>query len=256
MLINPELLALAEWRVANPEGNPKEAFVPPDPAAGGGGAPPGAPPGMDPSAMGGAPPGMDPAAMGGAPPGVDPAAMGGAPDPMSAVMQQLQAMQQQIQQLQGGGAAAQPGAAGAGGKPMKADINTVAMDCYQTKKLLVGMYQRMGWELPPDILDGPNRDPSTGASMAPGAPGSTSDPARPADAGQGGQASPNAISPVQPVAPASLSAPPDQGATKAGADADLLHMGRPQSDTVRTLADVGNRADAVASLLQVIRSRS
>jgi hypothetical protein len=75
------------------------------------------------------------------------------------------------------------------GKPAKPDINTVAIDIFQVKKMLQFLFNTMGIPLPPDILDGPNRDPSTGTPMPPGAPGSTSDPSvTAANAAQGGAA--------------------------------------------------------------------
>ena len=163
-------------------GQEKSALVPSDAAAaamggGGGGAPP-----MDPSMMGGgggggAPP-MDPSMMaggggGGAPPG------GG--DLTAAIST---AVQQAMQQ-------SQAGQAGAGGKPPKPDINMVATDVFQIKKLLYALFQTNGWPLPPGLLDGPGRDPSTGAP--------SSSPTGGSDASGGGGQDQSAIQPVEPM---------------------------------------------------------
>lgn len=197
MLYNPELMRMALWSVGRQR--EKQAFTPPGaggPPAGGGG---GAPPGMDPSAAaaggGGAPPGMDPsmaAAGGGA---------GGAPPDVSALIQS--SVQQAVQQaMAGGGQPGAPGAPGMGGKVNnKPDPAAQGMDIFQIKKMLTHFFNIQGIPLPPDILDGPNRDPSTGMPVAPGTPGSTSDPAAAAQAqaqGGGGQGG-SAISPIQPM---------------------------------------------------------
>lgn len=186
-MINPELLKVALWRIRNQkQAAEKQSFQPPmsgDPSGGGG-----APPGMDPSGGGGAPPPGPPPGMAA---GMDPAAAqmaGGGGDLQSMVTQAVQ------QAMAGAGGAG----GGMGGKPMKADINTVAMDVFQIKKMLVFFFNSQNIPLPPDILDGPNRDPSTGAAMAPGAPGSTSDPARQAPA-PGGDGGGGAIPPIQPM---------------------------------------------------------
>lgn len=183
----------------------KDAFVPVQ----GGGAPP-----MDPSQAGGAPP-MDPS-MGGAPP-ADPSQMGGAPlptmDPNATMAVGDPSM---------GGAAPPPGpppapVSGGGGDPMagmgdairsavqdalgqagmkgsgnpkqpKPDINTIATDVFQIKKLILHDMKLRGVEIPMDILDGPNRDPITGAPAV--SPTGGSDVAPGASMAQAGMAPP------------------------------------------------------------------
>lgn len=201
--VNPLLLHYASQRV-------KQAFVPSDAAAAGGGGDPsaGGPP-PDASA-GGPPPGV-----GGPPPGPPPGGGGGGgpsggPDLMSALPQMIQTAVQSAMSGMGGqpGAGGPPGAMGPGGqmmgKPGKPDPMAQAMDIFQIKKILTHICRLNGWELPPDILDGPNRDPQTGAPMPPGAPGSTSDPAMaqgaPGPQDGGGQA--GAIPPIEPIQPA------------------------------------------------------
>lgn len=256
MLFNPELLAAARMRLASIyQDAEKAAFAPPgmDPSAGGGmppGAPPGMPPGMDPSMMGGMPPpGMDPSA-GGMPPGppMDPSMMAGAPPPGIDPEMIRQLVQQEL--AKGNGAAG----AGMPGKPGKPDLNAVAMDLYQTKKLVVMMAQQMGLTLPQDVLDGPNRDPSTGAAMPPGTPGSTSDASKPVQPGPGPSAGPdNALQPLSPLQPASLTPPPDAG-TKAGSDMvpdiGISHPARSSGFDIQTV----NRAAALSAILHSIRS--
>lgn len=240
MNINTDLITLAEWRLKQlnrPTETPAEktAFVPPGgDAAGGGGAPPGV---ADPSAGGMPPP--DPSMGGAGAPPPDPSAGGGAPVPGGGGMTAdtiSQIVAQTMQQMNGMGGGA--GGAGAGaGKMAKPDINTVAIDIFQVKKMLQYMFNTMGIPLPPDILDGPNRDPSTGTPMPPGASGSTSDPSmvsqQPAGggAGAGGQQG-GAIPPIQPMQPGGPGvagpspggAPPGMGAEKQGEDS-VLHMG-------------------------------
>lgn len=110
---------------------------------------------------------------------------GGAPPAPSGneIDMKIQQAVQSALQTAGGGAGGAPGAgAGAGMKPPKPDINVVATDVFQLKKMLLALIRQNGMELPPDILDGPNRDPVTGnPSMA---PTGGSDPA--AGAAQGG----------------------------------------------------------------------
>lgn len=212
MRINPELLALAEWRLGEmqKQSADKTAFIPPGADAGGGGDPSmggggGPPPGTaapgDPSmgAGGGAPP-MDPSMGGGA---GGPVAGGGGLTADSIAQIVTQTMQQQGG-MGGMGGAGGPGGAGAG-KMVKPDIATVAIDIFQVKKMLQYLFNSMGIPLPPDILDGPNRDPQLGTPMPPGAPGSTSDPQVTAQnaqnapqAGGGGQQG-GSIPPIQPM---------------------------------------------------------
>jgi hypothetical protein len=49
-------------------------------------------------------------------------------------------------------------------KQAKPDINTIATDVFQLKKMVQHDLRLRGVELPPEILDGPNRDPVTGAA--------------------------------------------------------------------------------------------
>lgn len=256
MNYNPELMALAEWRLAElRKQHEKQAFIPPggggDPSGGGG-----PPPGMDPSMAGGPggpPPGMDPAAMGGAPP-MPPG--GGGMDPMMIQQMVTQAVQQAMGAQGGAGAAGGPvGAAGAG-KPVKASLETVAMDIYQVKTLLVSMFNQQGWPLPSNILDGPNRDPNTGMPMAPGTPGSTSDPAQmqaaQQQAGAGGAqggAIPS-IPPMEAAGPGVGDPAAGGGAMKAGED-ETLHVG--SGHRVNFTLDTINRAAALAAICRRLK---
>jgi len=172
--LNSTLLNAAVNSLRTNYGSSKLAFVPSDAAAGGGAPPPGGdpaagggapppPPGGDPMAGGGAPPPPD--AGGGAmpPPPPDPSMMvGGAgmADPASIAGQVAQGVQQGMQAsgLQGNKGV------GPNGKPaVKPDINTIATDVFQLKKMLFAIMRHANIELPPDVLDGPNRDPQTGA---------------------------------------------------------------------------------------------
>jgi len=189
--LDKNLLNLARQK----SGLEKIALVPSDAAAqamGGGGAPP-----MDPAMMGGggAPP-MDPAMMGGggAPP-MDPAMMagGGAPPPGGMppggdITSAVTAAVQQAMQSQGGGQAT-----GANGKPAKPDINMVATDVFQIKKLLYSLFQANNWPLPPGILDGPGRDPNTGA------PSQSPDGSSGAGNQSAGAQPQSSISPIEPM---------------------------------------------------------
>ncbi len=258
MSYNTTLLELARWRLR--EQFEKQSFIPPgggDPSQGGGDPSAGGAPPMDPSAGGGAPP-MDPSMGGGAPP-MDPSAGGGAPpeappDPAAGgggspdIMAMLQAMQQQISQMQqGGGGGAAPGGApgaGMGGKPMKADINTVAMDIFQVKKMITSLFNMYNIPLPPDVIDGPNRDPSSGTAVPPGTPGSTSDVSNqspPPGGGQGGQGAIPAIQPMPPAMPG--------GGEKQSSD--LFNIGGDVSFT-----SIKNRAAALTKLAQSLRSKN
>ena len=84
---------------------------------------------------------------------------------------------------------------GPNGKPqVKPDINTIATDVFQLKKMLFAIMRHANIELPPDVLDGPNRDPMTGAPAESPAGGSDVQPG--ASMGAGAQ---SAIKPVQPM---------------------------------------------------------
>jgi hypothetical protein len=239
LTLNPILLKAARHKVA---------FQPPagmDPSAAGGAPPPGA----DPSMGGGMPPGADPSMMGGAPPpGGDPSGGAGAPVPgangltADSLRQIMTEVMQGVQQ-QGGG----PGGGGAGGKSSKPDPMAMAMDIFQIKKMLTYMFNNMGMPMPPDLLDGPHRDPSTGAAVPPGTPGSTSDPnlaasqppaggAGAAPPGGGGGAGPaSSIAPVAPMA----------GAFPAGGGGG----GAPQQKSSE-IQDMRHRAAAVHAILR------
>ena len=262
MTINPRLFKLAAdvvylQKTAAKLATVKRAFQPPDPSGGAGGAPPdpsmggGAPP-MDPSMGGGAPP-MDPSA-GGAPP---PPPGGGGGDLLSTIMMKLDQMTQSLQMApqnqQGPG-----GAPGAPGKPGKPDLLAMSQDIFQIKKILFMIANAMSIEIPPEILDGPNRDPTTGAPMPPGAPGSTSDPnvmmqqaqqaASGAGAGGGGGGGPSggksSIPPIEPIQPAA----PGAGKT-AGA------VGVPYGRNVLAGRGVIDEANALAFLLRGKKGR-
>lgn len=269
MMINPELLALAEWRLKQLEQGAeleKQAFTPPggggppggDPSGGaGGGPPPGAAPPMDPSMGGGAPP-MDPSMAGGAPPG-GPVPGGGGLTADSIAQIVTQTMQQQ-------GAAGGAGGPGAAGKMAKPDINTVAIDIFQVKKMLQYLFNTMGIQMPPDILDGPNRDPSTGVPMPPGAPGSTSDPAATAAAAQqqgqpgggaggappggAGGAPGGAIPPISPI----QAGGPGVGGEKMSMDRSL-YMGNRSQEGSESIITAVNRATALSAIVHRLQKR-
>lgn len=253
VMFNPELMRLAEWRInelTKSASLEKEAVLPAgamDPSAGGGGgtdpSSAGGPP-MDPSAAGGAPP-MDPSAGGGmpAPPPTDPTAAAGAGGLTADSIRQI--VQQVMQSMGGAGG---PGGKGPG--VAKPDINTVAMDIFQVKKLLTGLYNTMGIPLPPDILDGPNRDPSSGAPMPPGAPGSTSDPNQ--QAAQSQQQQPqSAIPPIQAMQAATPQAP--GGAEKQSQEDPSLQIGLPMPKLAGFDASVISKAAALSRLCRKIR---
>jgi len=201
---------------------------PMDPAMmGGGGMPP-----MDPAMMGGMPP-MDPAMMGGMPPPPPPppapGGPSGAPDIASIVSQAVQ------QAMQNNGGIAGPAQA-AGGKPPKPDINMVATDVFQIKKLLQDLYNRNGWPLPEGILDGPGRDPMTGMPTA--SPMGGSDPAGSPPPGPPPE---SAISPIGPMEGAFPT--PGQGKS-----AQANHP--PVGSSFAPTESFASRAQAVARLFQ------
>jgi hypothetical protein len=88
----------------------------------------------------------------------------------------------------------------------KPDINTIATDVFQIKKMLLHSFRVQGIELPPEILDGPNRDPLTGAPATGQSGGSD---AQPGSSG-GGPPQQSAISPIKPMQGA-FPAPPGGG---------------------------------------------
>lgn len=243
-MVNPQLFRIAADTVQRQKSaafREKTAFQPPeDPSQAGG-------PGQGtPGSPAGAPPGA-----GGAPP-ADPAAAGGGPNPMDMIQQQMQQMQQQMMQMQGGGAAGGMGGPMGAAKTNKQDQQAaVSMDMFVIKKLLFMMCNSMGIEIPPSLLDGPNRDPNTGAVMPPGTPGSTSDPqVMQQDVGQqqqggaggegGGQEQQSAIPPIQPM----QGAMPQQGKTASAA------MGEPFGKSNGVSRIIQDKASALATLLR------
>jgi hypothetical protein len=96
----------------------------------------------------------------------------------------------------------QGGANGGPGSPKqpKPDINTIATDIFQLKKMFLAYLRRQGIELPPDILDGPNRDPMTGAPAMSASGGSDVAPGSSQATAQG------SIPPIQPIQPATINA--------------------------------------------------
>lgn len=192
-----------------------------------GGPPPGGPPPMDPSMMGGMPPGgpppMDPSMMGGPPPGgpggpggVDPElikqllggdigspAEGGPPPGGKAEDNEKDKIRSVIrEELASAGLLPGAGPTSKGGKPVKPDIATIATDVFQVKKLLLHLYRLNDWDLPQDILDGPNRDPITGApidqSAVQGGASGLNETEKKTDRG---------IKPIEPIKPAEAEAP-------------------------------------------------
>ncbi len=246
-MINPELMKMARAAIRT-----KRAFqppMPPDPSMGGGagGPPPGAPP-MDPAAMGGAgapPPPMDPS-MGGGAGGPIPGAGGLTADSIR------QIMQEEIAKAMGGGGmpGATGGAGGMGGpgmgKPGKPDPLAQSMDIFQVKKMVFAIANAMGVEPPQDVMDGPNRDPSTGAPMPPGAPGSTSDPNAQAQGQQGKPQpmNPGAIPPLSGMQGALPSPKDGGGGEKAG---QVIGTGIERSNPGK---QVRNKAAAIAAILR------
>ncbi len=121
-MIDSSLIKLAAWKLQR---SAKQAFVPPgggmDPMMGGGMP-------MDPMMGGGMPP-MDPAMMGGMPP-MDPA-MAAPPPPAAPPADQA------------GGAVKKP----------KLDPAAIYVEQVRNRKLLIGLYQQLGLNMPDDILD-------------------------------------------------------------------------------------------------------
>lgn len=237
-MLDMNLIKQAMWRT-------KQGFIPSDPAAGGG-APPvgdagggaGGPPPGDPGMAAGAPPPPDMGA-GGPPPGggseqpmppPEPPPSGGGGDIAAQVAMGVQ------QALAGSGLQGNKGQTAP-----KPDINTVATDVFQMKKMLLHYFRMQGIELPPDILDGPNRDPVTGAP-APGTAGGSD--AQPGSSMAGGAAGggQSAIKPIQPV----------QGAFPAGGGGGggLGKMGNARIGEGITSQRVMSKAAATAMLLK------
>jgi hypothetical protein len=157
---------------------------------------------------------MDPAMMGGGappPPPPPPDASGGGGGgggDLAAVVQGAMVNALNQAGLAGGGGPAK------NGKPQaKVDINTIATDVFQLKKMVFMVFQRMGLELPSDVLDGPNRDPATGAPATSADGGSVVPPG--ASMAEGG-AQPSSIKPIEPIMGAF---PPGAGGAPGGAEA-------------------------------------
>ena len=231
--LDNNLIKMAMWRL-------KQGFVPSDGAAGGGGPPPdaggGAPPppgdpgGAPPPDAGGPPPGGDPGGSTPMPPPEPPPAPAGGGDIAAQV---TTGVQQALMQsgLQGNKGPTAP----------KPDINTVATDVFQLKKMLLHYFRMQGIELPPDILDGPNRDPVTGAP-APGTAGGSD--AQPGSSMQGAGGA-SAIKPIQPMAGAF---PPGGGG--GGAGGGMGKMGGAHLGEGITSQRVISKAAATAMLLK------
>lgn len=253
-MYNYTLLELAKWRLNDqmqksgfvPSGDPSQdpSAGMPGAMAGAGGAPP------DPSAMG-----MDPsAAGGGAPP--DASMMSSpTPAPQPDITETIRSiMQQELAKsapAAGGGGGA--GGGGAAGRSARPDIVTVANDIFQVKKILTYLLNLWGIPLPPDVLDGPNRDPSTGLPVPPGTPGSTSDPSQQAaPAGGGGSAGgpQGAFPAIQPVQPAFGGG--GGGSTKTSSD-NIFQLGVESSEATQSFNSITNRAAALAKLAQSLR---
>ena len=132
----------------------------------------------------------------------------------------------------------------------KPDINTVATDVFQLKKMFLHFCRVQGVELPPDILDGPNRDPQTGAPAFGQGGGSVAAPG--ASAAQAGGTS--AIKPIDPM----QGAFPGGGGAGAGGPpgGGMGGMGKTSSDSVVgrewkvNATDVMSKAAATAMLLR------
>lgn len=219
MKLDPRLIELACYNI-------KRGFVPSDASGTGGGDPSaGAAPGGDPSS---APP-PDPAG-GSTPmpppePPPDPSGGGGGDIAAQVAMGVSQALQGSGMQGNKGPTAPKP------------DINTVATDVFQLKKMLLHYFRMQGIELPPDILDGPNRDPVTGAPAMGPAGGSDAQPGSSMQQAGGG----SAIKPIQPI----------QGASPAGGGGGGMgKMGSARIGEGITSQRVISKAAATAMLLR------
>lgn len=215
MSLNPALFELAQRRVWQDAGGPlmeKVAVVPPDPAMGGGGAPP-----MDPAMAGGAPP-MDPAAMGGAAP-----PMGGAPPMGVPPMPGAPPM---------GGAAPGMGVDPNTGMPpkMKPEQMMQMLDfrLYNMQQQITALMNAMGVQLPPGALVTPPGSPTPVAEAA--VPGGPQDPSQDAAGGGGGQ---SAISPIEPMQGAS----PELAAGGGGGGGGGEKMGQANNDSFASLIE-------------------
>ncbi len=178
--------------------------------------PPGAPPGMDPSAMGGAPPGgappgMDPAAMGGAPPPMDPSMMGGAPPggaPQMAPPPMPGAPPMGGAQPPMMGDPAQAAAMGQPAPKLKPEQMMQMLDfrLYNMQMQMTAMMNALNVQLPPGALVTPPGSPTPVAESA--VPGGPQDPSMAAGGAGGGDqggggAGGSAISPIDAIQGAS-----------------------------------------------------
>ena len=132
----------------------------------------------------------------------------------------------------------------------KPDINTVATDLFQLKKMFLHQMRAQGIELPPDILDGPNRDPQTGAPAFGQGGGSVAAPG--SSAQQAGGTS--AIKPIDPM----QGAFPGGGGPPGGGG--MPGMGKTSSDRMIgqewkiEASQLRSKAAAVAMLLRSRRT--
>jgi len=251
MPLNQELVKLARYAMRKQA--EKRGFVPSDVvvgggSGGGGGAPP--PPPGDPSMGGGMPPPPpgDPSMGGGMPPPstampmppmppMDPSMMGGSGGDIRSIIRD---------ELQSAGLV--PGKPGAGpnsGKAPKPDIQTIATDVFQLKKMVLHDLRMRGVELPPDILDGPNRDPVTGAPAV--SPTGGSDVAPGSSMGSGPQSS---IKPIEPIKGAFPSPTGGMGGGGGEKGASFSHnVGSP----IKRSAAFNTRAAQLAKAWRMIR---
>jgi hypothetical protein len=197
--------------------------------------------GGDPAAaMGGA--AQAPTAPPGAPPTPQPAPASGGNELQTAVQTAVQqAMAQQ------GGA----GGPGAAVKPPKPDINMVATDVFQLKKMILADRNAQGKPLPPDILDGPGRDPNTGTPTA--SPVGGSDPSQTQAVPGAGQAGPQAQSAIPPIEPMQGAFPQMPGAQKTASKDHAPGWNKVGSVFGSSLADAPITAKARAVALMIRR---
>ena len=150
------------------------------------------------------------------------------------------------QALASSGLQGQGGKMGPNGKPqVKPDINTIATDVFQLKKMLFSIMRHQNIELPPDVLDGPNRDPMTGAPAVSPSGGSDVQPGASMQPGGGAGGPDSAIKPIEPMAGA-FPAPP--GGMGGGGGGGMGGMGKASSDQLLFRGRVGQECSAPAVL--------
>jgi len=168
------------------------------------------------------------------------------------LMARLDKLEQMIMGGGGGGIGGATGGMGAG--KAQSSIKPAEMDSFQTKKMVMHLAKHMGIDFPPDLLDGPNRDPRTGAPMPPGAPGSTSDPN--AGAAAGGPAPQSAIKPMQPMG-AAFPTPPGGPGGGGGGMPGKMAAAEENKDKPRTVGvgvgDFSKQASRAAQLAKAWR---